>query len=1020
MVPTEVEAVSTRDAPGGPGLVMASFFGKGRRTCNSLGAGTTSEAGGPPGANRKPNSEGKVAKHNSVSNSSFPHNLSRGREVKTIPIKLGVYNTRPLGSRVSKRGKTGIRHKSCPTFSSKSIEVLQGNCRSRSHGNPGSKTQKCSSNVKHCFSRFCKHNFSSSKEGRGHTSYHKSKRTESAFGLRTLQNGGHSFTSRPLNSKRFSGENRSQRRLPHCSYLGKSPEISQVSMGARNSGIQFPSIRCLRSSTHLHKTHENSNGASSSSGLQINCLPRRHPINESISRRFEKRSKSDNSYPDKSGFHYKLQEVCIRPLPLPRVSGFSSKFARNDTQSSTTQNQRHKKHLSKMSQSDGRISAPDIRGNRKTFGLSEGHIPGTTTLSFSSNVENKRSHSPAKLRVSRYTGFGIKGRITVVDRKHRALERKNDNSSFPRIHHRVGRERLGLGCSMPRGQNRGSLARSGDFSPHKRKRIVGSISGREIVFERKRKHSCPHKNGQHNNCSTYKETRRNRFQTMRLHHPRSLAMVFRSENFPSSRISTRGRERGCRLGKSSHARQKQLDAGQKYFSVNKRDFRSFECRSVRGSHKQSARRIHELVSRSRCGRNKRVSASLDGGKRIRFSPVLSDRSVHRKTPRREMRNSSSDTGLADPGVVSPSHVHVDSESPVITDNGQSVDVSDRGRSPIGVQRDSHSNRMEAIRGRFEAIGLSENVKNLLFGSFRDGTNRSYESAWNKWVSWCCEREITPISASLSQFLEYLSWMYENKYEYRTINVHRSAISSVLPPLDGAPIGQNFLVSKLMKGIYNKIPPQPRYQNIWDLDKVLSFIDTLDTDDNLSLKLLSKKLAFLLAVVAPKRVSEISRLNTQFMKFTQNGVVFELPGLSKTQKTGKPKQIVYGKNDENNKLCVIHCLKSYISRTQSKRDNSNDGSLLIMIRKPFRPVSPQTISHWIRDIMNLAGIDTSVFKAHSTRAASSSKASNQGVPLEEILLMADWSGQSTFLKFYSKPLAPESSYSRAVLNLCKWL
>ena len=124
------------------------------------------------------------------------------------------------------------------------------------------------------------------------------------------------------------------------------------------------------------------------------------------------------------------------------------------------------------------------------------------------------------------------------------------------------------------------------------------------------------------------------------------------------------------------------------------------------------------------------------------------------------------------------------------------DVSDRGRSPIGVQRDSHSNRMEAIGGRFEAIGLSENVKNLLFGSCRDGTNRSYESAWNKWVSWCCEREITPISASLSQFLEYLSWMYENKYEYRTINVHRSAISSVLPPLDGAPIGQNFLSFKI--------------------------------------------------------------------------------------------------------------------------------------------------------------------------------------------------------------------------------
>ena len=58
-------------------------------------------------------------------------------------------------------------------------------------------------------------------------------------------------------------------------------------------------------------------------------------------------------------------------------------------------------------------------------------------------------------------------------------------------------------------------------------------------------------------------------------------------------------------------------------------------------------------------------------------------------------------------------------------------------------------------------------------------------------------------------------------------------------LDGASIGQNFLVLKFMKGIYNKSPPQLRYQDIWDLDKVFSFIDTLDTDDNLSLKFISK-------------------------------------------------------------------------------------------------------------------------------------------------------------------------------------
>jgi hypothetical protein len=49
------------------------------------------------------------------------------------------------------------------------------------------------------------------------------------------------------------------------------------------------------------------------------------------------------------------------------------------------------------------------------------------------------------------------------------------------------------------------------------------------------------------------------------------------------------------------------------------------------------------------------------------------------------------------------------------------------------------------------------------------------------------------------------------------------------------------------------------------------------------------------------------------------------------------------------------------------------------------------------VLRLAGIDTSIFKAHSTRSASTSAATKLGVPLQDIMSSAGWSSNSTFGK-----------------------
>ena len=62
----------------------------------------------------------------------------------------------------------------------------------------------------------------------------------------------------------------------------------------------------------------------------------------------------------------------------------------------------------------------------------------------------------------------------------------------------------------------------------------------------------------------------------------------------------------------------------------------------------------------------------------------------------------------------------------------------------------------------------------------------------------------------------------------------------------------------------------------------------------------------------------------------------------------------------------------------------------------------TIARWIKTCLQEAGIDVTIFQAHSTWAASSTKAALSGLTVEEIMSAADWSSKGTFQKFYYKP------------------
>ncbi|KAM4807601.1 integrase/recombinase xerD homolog [Rhinophrynus dorsalis] len=281
----------------------------------------------------------------------------------------------------------------------------------------------------------------------------------------------------------------------------------------------------------------------------------------------------------------------------------------------------------------------------------------------------------------------------------------------------------------------------------------------------------------------------------------------------------------------------------------------------------------------------------------------------------------------------------------------------------------------------------------------------YQSAWSAWDRWCLERGLDPVSASpvAVEVVNFLSFLFDQGKAYRTINTYRSAISAGHSYFEGAPVGQCSLVCRLLRGIRFSRPPQSHYHSLWDVNAVLEFLEAWPQNDVLTLKQISAKLTMLLCLISFKRVSDIHALDLHSRSFTPEGVRFVIRRRTKTSM----RAVIYPPFPERPQLCVVQCLKAYERRTALLR-KSGWTQLLISFRKPHLPVSSATLARWVRWIMQLSGIDISLFGAHSSRGAMASKALQVGGRLEDVLRAADWSRESTFRDFYFKPVVHVAS------------
>ena len=137
----------------------------------------------------------------------------------------------------------------------------------------------------------------------------------------------------------------------------------------------------------------------------------------------------------------------------------------------------------------------------------------------------------------------------------------------------------------------------------------------------------------------------------------------------------------------------------------------------------------------------------------------------------------------------------------------------------------------------------------------------------------------------------------------------------------------------------------------------------------------------------------------------NGVYFKIADLTKCSGPERPGQKIFlASFPPDKRLCFCMYLKVYIER---KRPLVQQNLILKILFSVLYEAS--WTSHFnhpgqiAKSTLAQAGIDTTKFKAHSSRSASSSAAYEAGVALPDIMEAADWSTVSTFTKFYHKPV-----------------
>ena len=329
-------------------------------------------------------------------------------------------------------------------------------------------------------------------------------------------------------------------------------------------------------------------------------------------------------------------------------------------------------------------------------------------------------------------------------------------------------------------------------------------------------------------------------------------------------------------------------------------------------------------------------------------------------------------------------------------------------------------RLAVLQGGLEKAGFSKKSAERVWAAKRSSTQSLYNSRWNTWMDWCLQREMDPIDPTVTSMADFLIFLFEEKKLLpSSIKGYRSAIASTLKHFTSVDFSSHPVLSDVIRSMDLEKPAVSRVVPHWDLALVLDSLkkSPFEPLSSCSLKCLTQKTVFLIALASDRRRSEIHAFSAApgSVKFSADFSAVELhffPGfLAKNQLpsvAGVPIEIpaLVGSN-MNSVLCPVRALRIYMRRTSFFRRNRK--RLFISYIKAYdKEICASTISRWIVDTVRFSyedsGSSSGKICAHELRALSSSFAWLNRVPLDSVLKAGYWHSENSFIRFYLRDMA----------------
>ena len=964
---------------------------------------------------RSSSGDKKSAKKEGTRRSTF------SRKAKIFLSNMGKTVPRPRDSKYCKRLQHPFPKGTPPNVTAKNdsndkqtrIVNTQGNRRDvRERSHPASST-----NYKPVFEQY----FPSTEKRWGKSSRNKSKKVEGVHTLSTFKNGRVASPPFVNGTGRFPLQNRLERCIFFNSTESGVQAISKILMEGQPVRIYMPVLWLGLCPTDIYQTLKGSY-----------CITQtfKH-TNHYLSRRYANPGKIPSEGNPSTG-HIdfsvtetrlcdKFAEVHFPTSESVRISRINDKYKRDEF---VLNSGKGKQCIISMQRStettrDSNSNSSQISGYSGIDSTSSTASPNTVqvlTTGTDPGVKETRN-----LQGQSNFGGVSQIRTKMVDRKFNSLQRKEDPSKGTRIYNPDGCIQNRMGSILQRDSHGRNLVSVGKVSPYK---CTGAISNQVS-------HTIIHKGPQRDsNTSSNRQQMCIVVPVKNGGHPKhadaevkqvylGLSAVQSDHNY--SRVSAKQTQCKGRLGVKECKQFLGMEARQKDFSSCDKTFRKTQGGSICLQTLSPNRSVHGLETRSKELSHRCNATTVGRAIRVCFPTLQPNKSNNKESSIGESREVNlNNTVVANTTMVRTTFESLNSKTSTAPSKAQHSQKSSRIESPSRKTGIAKTSGLENFRNSLQMEGISNRAATLISQARREGSLANYESSFQKWTSWCHRDKVDPFQAPLNKILDFLADLFDKGYQYRTINSHRSAISAYHAHIEGKPVGQNPKVCALLAGIFNQRPPQPRYTFIWDVEILIKFIkDEMAIDSKLSDGDLTLKLTALLALTAAQRVTAIQHLNINFMARSSSQVTFYFNKLHKSWRRGKaPPEVTYQGYPNDKSLCIVSTLGEYLDRTRNWRNSDcHDGQLLLSTLTPHNPVKSSTISNWLKRVMGKAGIDTTTFKAHSTRGASTSKAELNGASMEDILKRGSWSSQSTWQKFYKKNIINEGlRFQNSILDV----